>query len=45
MKKSLLTNRLYLKNRLYTLKMKEGTHISNHLDKFNKIIMHEENCH
>ena len=38
MKRS-LTNRLYLKQWLYTLKIKEGTLISEHLDEFNKIIM------
>lgn len=34
-----LTNRLYLKQRLYALKMEEGTPVSQHLDKFNSIIM------
>ena len=34
-----LTNRLYLKQRLYTLRMTEGTPIQNHLDEFNKVIM------
>jgi hypothetical protein len=38
MKKS-LTNRLYLKQRLYTLKMKEGMPLCDHLDEFNKIIL------
>ena len=33
------TNRLYLKQRLYTLRMTEGTPIQNHLDEFNKVIM------
>ena len=42
MKKS-LTNRLYLKQRLYTLKMKEGTLIAKHLDEFNKIILDLKN--
>lgn len=42
MKKS-LTNRLYLKQRLYTLKMKEGTPQHEHLDEFNKIIMDLKN--
>ncbi|KAM1386098.1 hypothetical protein ACFX2F_032598 [Malus domestica] len=34
-----LTNRLYLKQRLYTIRMTEGTPIQNHLDEFNKVIM------
>ena len=34
-----LTNRLYLKKRLYTLQMKEGTSIKDHLDEFNKTII------
>ena len=34
-----LTNLLNLKNWLYTLQMKEGTSIKNHLDEFNKTIM------
>ena len=34
-----LTNLLKLKNWLYTLQMKEGTSIKNHLDEFNKTIM------
>ena len=34
-----LTNRLYLKKWLYTLQMKGGTFIKDHLDEFNKIIM------
>lgn len=34
-----LTKRLYLKQRLYTLKMGEGTSLSQHLDNFNSIIM------
>jgi len=42
MKKS-LTNRLYLKQRLYTLKMHEGTTVNDHLDSFNKIIMDLKN--
>jgi hypothetical protein len=42
MKKS-LTNRLFLKQRLYTLKMEEGTSLGNHLDEFNKILMDLKN--
>ena len=42
MKKS-LTNRLFLKQRLYTLKMEEGTPLSYHLDEFNKILMDLKN--
>ncbi|GLT72015.1 hypothetical protein SLA2020_439880 [Shorea laevis] len=42
MKKS-LTNRLFLKQRLYTLKMEEGTPLGNHLDEFNKILMDLKN--
>lgn len=34
-----LTNRLYLKQHLYTLMMREGMSLKTHLDKFNKIIM------
>lgn len=34
-----LTNRLYMKERLYTLRMLEGTPIKDHLDDFNRIIM------
>lgn len=34
-----LANRLYAKQRLYTLRMAEGTLIQNHLDELNKIIM------
>ena len=36
MKKS-LTNRLYIKKRMFTLKMLEGSSIDDHLDKFNKV--------
>src|SRR4051812_40076825 len=35
----LLTNRLYLKKKLYNLRMVEGTFIKQHLDEFNFIIM------
>lgn len=34
-----LTNRLYAKQRLYTLRMSEGTPVQSHLDEFNRIIM------
>ena len=34
-----LKNRLYLKKRLYTLRMKEGSVVKEHLDAFNSIIM------
>src|SRR3954462_4396207 len=34
-----LTNRLYLKKKLYNLRMVEGTSIKQHLDEFNSIIM------
>src|SRR3954470_6575480 len=34
-----LTNRLYLKKRLYNLQMVEGTPVKQHLDVFNSIIM------
>src|SRR5436190_2950206 len=34
-----LTNRLYLKKRLYTLRMEEGSAVKGHLDAFNSIIM------
>jgi hypothetical protein len=42
MKKS-LTNRLYLKQRLYTLKMKKGMLLCDHLDDYNKIILDLKN--
>jgi len=38
-----LTNKLYLKQRLFTLRMKEGTPIKDHLDKLNKILMDLKN--
>src|SRR4051812_32485462 len=34
-----LTNRLYLKKKLYNLRMVEGTSVKQHLDEFNSIIM------
>src|SRR3954469_17554029 len=34
-----LMNRLYLKKRLYTLRMEEGFVVKEHLDAFNSIIM------
>lgn len=34
-----LTNKLYLKQRLFTFRMKEGTSVSDHLDELNKILM------
>src|SRR4051812_20060851 len=34
-----LTNRLYLKKKLYTLRMEEGSAVKGHLDAFNSIIM------
>src|SRR5438045_8915119 len=34
-----LTNRLYLKKRLYNLQMNEGTPVKQYLDVFNSIIM------
>ena len=34
-----MTNRLYLKKRLYTLRMEEGFAVKEHLDAFNSIIM------
>lgn len=33
-----LTNKLYLKHRLFMLRMSEGTSIKSHLDEFNSII-------
>ena len=38
-----LTNRLYMKQRLYTIWMKEGTPVSNHLDEFNRVILNLKN--
>ena len=37
--KNTLTNRLYQKQRLYTLRMSEGTQVQDHLDNFNRIIL------
>ena len=42
MKKS-LTNHLFLKKRLYTLRMQEGTPLCDHLDYFNRIILDMKN--
>jgi hypothetical protein len=42
MKKS-LTNHLFLKQQLYTLRMQEGMLLCDHLDKFNKILMDLKN--
>ena len=38
-----LTNCLYLKKRLFTLQMQEGTSVSTHIDSFTKAIMDLEN--
>lgn len=38
-----LTNRLYLKQRLYTLRMRECMSLKAHIDKFNKIIIDLKN--
>lgn len=35
-----LSSKLYLKRRLYSLKMKEGESITNHLNGFNMILSH-----
>lgn len=36
-------NRLYLKLGLYTLRMKEGMHIKDHLNKFNRVNLNLQN--
>ena len=38
-----LTNQLYLKQWLYTLQMKKGMPLKDHLDEFNKIILDLKN--
>ena len=38
-----LNNKLYLKQRLFTLRMKGGTPIKDHLDELNKILMDLKN--
>ncbi|WRX14855.1 Integrase [Theobroma cacao] len=38
-----LTNRLYMKQRLYTLKMSEGTSVNTHIDEFNRVILDLKN--
>lgn len=38
-----LANRLYLKQRLYTLNMQPGTSIEDHMDEFNRLILDLEN--
>ena len=38
-----LTTKLYLKKRLYTLRMKEGASLHDHLDEFNQIVMDIKN--
>ena len=42
LKKS-LAKRLYMKRRLYTFSMKDGTTMKDHLDEFNKLILDLEN--
>ncbi|EOY34202.1 Uncharacterized protein TCM_041944 [Theobroma cacao] len=42
MTKSLM-NRLYIKQRLYTLKMSEGTSVNTHIDEFNRVILDLKN--
>lgn len=41
--KKFLTNRLYLKQRLYNPKMKEGMPLCDHLGDFNRIILNLKN--
>ena len=41
--KKTIENRLYLKQKLYSLKMTEGTSILSHLDKFDSVIIDLEN--
>lgn len=38
-----LAKRLYIKKKLYTFSMKEGTTMKDHLDEFNKLILDLEN--
>jgi hypothetical protein len=38
-----ITNRLYMKQWLYTIRMKEGTPVSDHLDEFNRVILDLKN--
>lgn len=38
-----LTTKLYLKKRLYTLRMKEGTCLQDHINEFNQIVMDIKN--
>lgn len=38
-----LTNRLYMKQRLYTIRMEEGAPISDHLNEFNRIVIDLKN--
>ncbi|WRX08983.1 Integrase [Theobroma cacao] len=38
-----LTNRLYMKQRLYTLNMSEGTSVNTHIDEFNRVILDLKN--
>ena len=33
-----LTNQLYMKKKIYTLRMHEGTSIKDHIDEFNKVV-------
>ena len=38
-----LTNHLYMRQRLYTIRMKESTPVSDHLDEFNRIVIDLKN--